>query len=137
MKGKKIKNHLWEIFSLLVAMGMLIIAVVPALADTNEIAAEKPIAINQVGISEEELSVLTERRTACTCERSGALGREGGALGLLGIGQPNRMIPKPMGAAGTQYTLHAIQSGSASYVIYTRVEDMGRDGGALALLGQR
>lgn len=137
MTGKKSKNHLWKVFSFLIAVGILVVAVVPALADSPELSAEQPIAVNQVRVSEEAMNVLAMRRNACTCERSGALGREGGTLGLLGIGQPNRMVPKPMGAAGTQYTLHATQNGSAGYVVYTRVEAMGREGGALALLSQR
>jgi len=68
---------------------------------------------------------ITTNDTACAT--NGVLGREGGALGLLGIGQsstPDNDALTVIDAVGTTYTLGTVHNGqSATYATYRRVGD--------------
>lgn len=61
-----------------------------------------------------------------TCATSGVLGREGGALALLGVGQsssPDNELTV-IDAVGTTYVVGAVHNGqTATYATYTQVGD--------------
>lgn len=62
-----------------------------------------------------------------TCATNGVLGREGGAIGLLGIGQsstPDNDAFTVIDAVGTTYTVGAVHNGqTATYATYTQIGD--------------
>jgi hypothetical protein len=61
------------------------------------------------------------------CATSGVLGREGGALELLGVGQPSTPDNDAftvIDAVGTTYSLGAVHNGqTATYATYTEIGD--------------
>ena len=120
--------------SLVVTMFVLALAAMPILARVGQEAPQEKPALYQGGVSTDQMTILS-RGTVCVCQHSGVLGREGGALALLGVGQPNTRGQRAVGAAGYTFTLGAVHNGhTATWTSYTRNEVLGRDGGALALL---
>jgi len=137
MIGKNIQFNGKSVFLLLLVVLTMAVVAGPALADTAEPAVEESVALYKGGISAKEMKVFSQGWSSIQ-QRTDFLGREGGTLALLGVGQPNHINSSAVGAAGDTFTVGAVQNGQAGiWVVYTRTDYMGRDGGALALLDQR
>ena len=84
--------------SLVVTMFVLALAAMPTLARVDQEAPQDEPALYQGGVSADQMTVLSQGK-ACVCQHSGVLGRERGALALLGVGQPNTRGQRAVGAA--------------------------------------
>jgi hypothetical protein len=118
-KGKPVRFNGWGVRSLLVAIFVLSLAAVPAMANSAPV--------------EPELFGAGYHQTLAPCanyEDIGVLGREGGLLGLLGVGGHRDPISAAI-VTGEAYSVRAVQNGSASYAIYVRTECLGQEGGLL------
>jgi hypothetical protein len=92
-----------KVIWLLLALMLLSLAAGPALAY----------------VTPDETAQAEKLAPCATYEDMGVMGREGGLLSLLGIGGHQDPIPATIGTAG-DFSLRAVQSESASYVVYAR-----------------
>ena len=137
MIGNYVQFNGKSVFLMLLVVLLMAVTTGPALANTAEADVEVSPALYQGGVRGEAMDIHLAMGRPCVCKRTGFLGREGGVLALLGVGQQAQVAPKAVGAAGDTYTLQPVHSQSGSWVVYTRTNVMGRDGGVLALLDQR
>lgn len=108
-------NHR-QVISLLLAVIWLSLATGPALANAPSPAAHSFEAGHNSNLA-----------PCANYEDIGVLGREGGLLGLLGVGGHRDPISAAI-VTGKTYTMRPVQHASATYVIYVKTECLGSKG---------